>query len=526
MATFADFLALTYADRVKETTTTTGTGTLTLAGAVDDFQSFAGVGNGNSCAFATVFGGDWEVAIGTYTASGTTLSRTTILASSNGGSAVNWGAGTKEVFAVAPAELVTDMLSEINGKITSAGVTYENLDANGDVGMGSTQVAAGDHDHTGVYEPADAAIAKTDEAETVTSTWAFSGASLNLSGGASHRYIRFISTGSDADKQIIAARADTESNGSARLSLYSLTDADVLGAELLRLRHSGGVAVGNASGGAPTTLGHLNAVNLLINGSQVALESGVRELLTANRTYYVNGSLGSDSNDGLSSGAGAFATIGKAIEIVSGTIDLGPYNVTISVAAGTYTAALSLRQYVGSGTVTIQGAGSSTIISVSGNNAVTADGLMDWTFSSLKVQTSGAGNAFYALNGGVIRVNGCEIGACAFYGFSAEFRGTIIVDTSLTISGNMIGWAGASDFGLLWIKGITVTLSGTPAWSSNGVIASRGAYVRVNGVTFSGSATGKRYTQVSNALIFTNGGGASYLPGNSAGSSTAFAGYS
>lgn len=90
-------------DRVKETTTTTGTGTYTLAGAVTGFLAFSTVGNGNTCHYCVENGTDWEVGLGTYTASGTTLARTTILASSNSGSAVDWGAGTKNVFLTAPA---------------------------------------------------------------------------------------------------------------------------------------------------------------------------------------------------------------------------------------------------------------------------------------------------------------------------------------------------------------------------------------------------------------------------------------
>ena len=98
-------MALILADRVKETTTTTGTGTVTLAGAVSGFQSFSVVGNGNTT-FYTITDGTantWEVGIGTYTSSGTTLSRDTVLASSNSSSLVNFGAGTKNVFVTYPA---------------------------------------------------------------------------------------------------------------------------------------------------------------------------------------------------------------------------------------------------------------------------------------------------------------------------------------------------------------------------------------------------------------------------------------
>jgi len=75
-------MALVIKDRVKETTTTTGTGTLTLAGALSGFDSFAEIGDGNTTYYSCTDGTDFEVGIGTYTASGTTLSRDSVLESS------------------------------------------------------------------------------------------------------------------------------------------------------------------------------------------------------------------------------------------------------------------------------------------------------------------------------------------------------------------------------------------------------------------------------------------------------------
>ena len=88
-------MAFVVADRVKETTTTTGTGTVTLAGASTGYQSFSAIGNGNQTYYTIAGQGtsEWEVGIGTYTSSGTTLSRTTVLSSSNSGSLVNFSAG-------------------------------------------------------------------------------------------------------------------------------------------------------------------------------------------------------------------------------------------------------------------------------------------------------------------------------------------------------------------------------------------------------------------------------------------------
>jgi hypothetical protein len=97
-------MALVVKDRVQETTTTTGTGTITLAGAVTGFQSFSVIGDANTTYYTIAAGSEFEVGIGTYTASGTTLSRDTVLESSNAGALVNFSAGTKSVFVTYPAE--------------------------------------------------------------------------------------------------------------------------------------------------------------------------------------------------------------------------------------------------------------------------------------------------------------------------------------------------------------------------------------------------------------------------------------
>jgi len=99
-------MALVLADRVKVTTTTTGTGTLTLGAAATGFQSFSVIGDANTTYYTITdtITGDWEVGIGTYTASGTTLSRDAVLSSSNSGSLVSFSAGSKDVFVVYPSE--------------------------------------------------------------------------------------------------------------------------------------------------------------------------------------------------------------------------------------------------------------------------------------------------------------------------------------------------------------------------------------------------------------------------------------
>ena len=122
-------MAFVLNDRVKETTTTTGTGTVNLAGAETGFESFvAGIGNSNTTYYAIVHQSldEFEVGLGTITdASPDTLARTTVISSSNSDSAVNFSAGTKDVFCTLPASKA--VVEDANNNITTP---------NGDNGLG------------------------------------------------------------------------------------------------------------------------------------------------------------------------------------------------------------------------------------------------------------------------------------------------------------------------------------------------------------------------------------------------------
>lgn len=100
-------MALVLKDRVKSNTTTTGTGTIVLGGAALGYQSFSVIGNANSTYYtiADSTAGDWEVGIGTYYSGNTSLTRDTVLSSSNSSALVNFAAGTKDVFVTQPAEV-------------------------------------------------------------------------------------------------------------------------------------------------------------------------------------------------------------------------------------------------------------------------------------------------------------------------------------------------------------------------------------------------------------------------------------
>jgi len=126
-------MALVISDRIKETTTTTGTGTYTLSGAVTGFETFtANLSNSDTTYYCCTDNTDFEVGLGTFTSSGTTLARTTILSSSNSNNAVNWSSGTRTVFCTLPA--AKTVFLDASGNVSLGG----NLNVTGNVDVDGT----------------------------------------------------------------------------------------------------------------------------------------------------------------------------------------------------------------------------------------------------------------------------------------------------------------------------------------------------------------------------------------------------
>ncbi len=118
-------MATKYAPRVKETTATTGTGTYTLAGAVTGFQTFlSGIGNGYTTQYCCTDGTNWEIGVGTLSG-GTSLARTSVVASTNSNSAVNWSAGTKDIFIIFPYQMLHAIQGGPYGAFTGTAIAND-----------------------------------------------------------------------------------------------------------------------------------------------------------------------------------------------------------------------------------------------------------------------------------------------------------------------------------------------------------------------------------------------------------------
>ncbi len=256
------------------------------------------------------------------------------------------------------------------------------------------------------------------------------------------------------------------------------------------------------------------------------VSGGPRELLGADRTYYVRTD-GADANTGLANSAGgAFLTIQKAVDVIAATLDIAGYNVTIQVGDGTYGGAVTLKNVVGfaaAGNLVIQGNAATpanVLISTSTHN-FSATGLYSvWDIKDLKLVNS-SGNGLRAI-GCYLRFSNVDFGACAAQHISAQDDGVVEATGNYAVSGNSTIHFGSSTRGVFKASGRTITFANSPAFSNAFVYISIGSgLARVDAMTFTngGTVTGTRYNVSTNGVIFSNGGGANYLPGNAAGAS-------
>jgi uncharacterized protein DUF2793 len=272
----------------------------------------------------------------------------------------------------------------------------------------------------------------------------------------------------------------------------------------------------SADGGTWTEALRINAAS----GAVSLPQSAWREVLTGPRTYYVDPVAGDDANDGLSAGAGAFASIPRAVTATQ-FIDAGSYGVTIQLADATYALSAPLafdKRTVGAPRVILQGnpaAPDQVVLDSTGAAVRVTDGAV--VLRGVRVQSTSASDAaVQVLEQSTVVIDRVDFGS-APAGHIQATHGQIRIEGDYSISGN-------ADFHIFLEVGAvvetlpgTVTLTGTPAFTSDYIQCWECSVARLGGLTFAGTATGRRYLATLNSTITTDEGGPTYLPGDTAG---------
>ena len=439
-------MALVISDRVKETSLTTGTGTITLNGTYGGFQSFlSGIGNGNTTYYAIENDSNWEVGIGTYTQSSNTLSRDTILKSSNSNNAISLN-GVSRVFCTYPSDKAVYL--DANNDITFAGtagfdeITAHNITVSGLADLGNVNTSGS------VVVSGDLLFYPTDQNDTFTMQ-------RNAAGNFFHAYI------DDTYDRTLSLHTDGGTSPTWKLGLKSNPNSvtvapdhgyiyGVDGDMGLIANSNNSVTISNAAGfnvkhknatiiTAHTTTGiHVDSVAtaypaLTVNGG-VSLAANIQEW--SNSAGTVLSAVDKDGNFAVGKnsadyevdvdGSGKFGQIYLTTGIIFAD---GTTQTTASVGGGggggtDYSAAI--LNYTSSG-VAIAGWAAQTII----NSGVAVSGWADSTFIKTDTNTtytagSGmelVGTTFHFIDSGKILANsasGVAISGWAAYGISAN----------------------------------------------------------------------------------------------------------
>lgn len=495
-------------NRAKMSTSTTGTGTVTLGSAVTGFLSFAEAGAVNATVYPYVIedGDDFEIGIGTYTSSGTTFSRDTVTASKISGTAgtskINLS-GSATIFLTARAG---DILNPANNlsDVAAAATAASNLGLGTGDSPQFTGINVGHATDTTVTRSSAGHIAvegvdvvlETEVREVLSANRTYY-VRANLGTVtmtiASPAVATLTSHGLSADDSIVFSTSGALPTGATIGTTYYVLSTD-LSADTFKFSTSVGGSAVNTSGS----------------------QSGTHKLATGN-----------DSNNGLAqTRAGALLSITQAMTLAA-QIDFGGYTVTTQLADSYYSGTnITIPVTVGQSTADsfIINGNATTPANVVLNNATAWTGAINAsTGARVRVKDlklTGGTNTYglQAIKGGNIDFSGIEFGVIGHAGLKAATGGILSSQGDCTLSG------GAGEFAYAELNGIitlgnTFTLSGTPAFSNAFAFAVSGG-VMVIQTTWSGSATGKRYTASDGGKIQTYGAGTTYLPGNVAGTGT------
>ena len=262
----------------------------------------------------------------------------------------------------------------------------------------------------------------------------------------------------------------------------------------------------------------MNIVELISGAYVGGGGGGGKPVFTADTNFYV----ATTGNDTTGTGAvgSPWATVQKAINTIRSTYDRAGFSALINIADGTYTGNIALTADSGLNNPFIPIGNSTTpanviLTSTSGDTVTTTAGKIVTRYLEVR---AAIGSGFASTSFGESRIGiGTRLGACGDYHANSGTGGKVIFESNYSIVGgaknHMLAWNG----GVIQNAGLTVTLTGTPAFSIAFAEASGAGLLGSWGNTWTGAATGKRYAVSSNATIQTYGYGASYFPGNVAG---------
>ena len=427
-------MALVTADRVRETTTVVGTGAATLLGAVTGYQSFSVVGNGNTCYYciADQSGSNWEVGLGTYSTTGPTLTRTTVLSSSNGGAAVNFSAGTKDVFITYPAELFPAIEVQAGtGTQTSGTLSFSN--ANGvSFGMNAGTITAS---YTVPSVPAQTQqpmYFSASGTSTSANTLQFgnsNGVSFSLSNGSV--------VGSVKTDYLTTAMASNASTAFAGTGFTSTTTA---GTAIVGTHNTAGLSLGvpaylttyAAQSVQPVAYSAANgsanfSTLTFANSNGVSFSTGTQGVYATVKTDYLTTAMASNAST-------AFAGTGFTSTTTAGTAIVGTHN----------TAGLSLGVPAYLTTYT-PGGGPSVVASGNTSGAMA-------TVSSGTLTLAGGNNITLSQNGNAITISAANAG-----GAQTGISGVVVSDATYTSGTITFQNANGISFGSSGANGISAS---------------------------------------------------------------------
>jgi hypothetical protein len=454
-------MALVVKDRVKESSTTSGTGTLTLAGAVTGFQAFsAALSNGDTTYYAIAESstGAWEVGLGTYTTSGTTLARTTVLSSSNSGSAINLSGAGADVFITQPADKAAyfDASGDLflNQDPTSAlqSATKQYVD---------TIAAAGIHYHDPVRVEREGNLTATYNNGT-----AGVGATLTNSGTQAALVIDGVTLNS-ADRVLVYEQTDQTQNG-----IYTVTNTGSASTNWVLTRATDADSYGPSD---PDSLGQ---------GDAFFVQEGAAG---AGETYVMN---------------------------TEGTITFGTTNITFAQFS-------SAQIYSAGDGLTLTGvtfaAGAGTGVTVNANDIAIGQDVgtsADVTFNTVTADLTGAvtgnvtGNASTASalqTARDIALTGAVTGSTSFDGSgNVSITTTATSDPTITLAGDLSGSATLTNLGNATLTATITANSVALGTDTTGNYVGSGA-TSGNGISGSVSSEGGTFTVSSNATNANTG---------------------